>query len=463
MCEVRRKEVDGLEEKTNNELEEKYAKESEELQKVLNSACGDKDKKDILRRLEECDNKRREAQEGAHERYETVRKEIDDLEESINNELRERFTKEDSRLQTALNELQTATAIDAEDRISAALQKAKTELLVMQKYDLKENKCKDFCGMLSLGTEKGIAAEWLEVDKPEDLRVNEISNTGRIFLTFTFINTEQEKVLFENGLENVIAYKAFLQKKGGEAGKEYTLRKEEDDCFSFVPGFLEAEATYTVRVVADVQGKKSEWSEEAELITPEFTKCCVWEKCPDNVDDDRKYSVDEVNPRVATKTGQYDCFCTIIGNTPLPPNKMASWSIKILKSKDDDGNDVFVGVAPFDTDQNEGLNSIKCRWYFHCYGSTLRSGPPHNYTYKMYGPRKKKGNYVHTGDSVGVVMDTAKGELSFTLNGVNLGVAYEGIPLDKPLVPCVLLRYEGDSVELDTSEVKENVSGCIIT
>ena len=68
---------------------------------------------------------------------------------------------------------------------------------------------------------------------------------------------------------------------------------------------------------------------------------------------------------------------------------------------------------------------------------------------KKYGPRKERdGQYVHTGDSVGVVMDTTKGELSFALNGVNLGVAYEGIPLDKPLVPCVLLSQKGDSVEL---------------
>ena len=52
------------------------------------------------------------------------------------------------------------------------------------------------------------------------------------------------------------------------------------------------------------------------------------------------------------------------------------------------------------------------------------------------------------GDSVGVVMDTTKGELSFVVNGVNLGVACNGIPLDKPLVPCVILRYEDDSVEL---------------
>ena len=58
------------------------------------------------------------------------------------------------------------------------------------------------------------------------------------------------------------------------------------------------------------------------------------------------------------------------------------------------------------------------------------------------------GEYVHNGDSVGVVVDTTKGELSFALNRVNLGVAYEGIPLDKPLVPCVILYRKGDSVEL---------------
>ena len=45
-------------------------------------------------------------------------------------------------------------------------------------------------------------------------------------------------------------------------------------------------------------------------------------------------------------------------------------------------------------------------------------------------------------------MDTTKGELSFVVDGVNLGVACEGIPLDKPLVPCVILGLKGDSVEL---------------
>ena len=99
---------------------------------------------------------------------------------------------------------------------------------------------------------------------------------------------------------------------------------------------------------------------------------------------------------------------------------------------------------------------MKRGWYFHCYGSSLCSGPPHNYRGKKYGPKKSHGSYVHTGDSVGVVMDTIKGELSFVVNGVNLGVVFEGIPLDKPLVPCVVLYIGGDSVELDTTEVKES-------
>ena len=132
-----------------------------------------------------------------------------------------------------------------------------------------------------------------------------------------------------------------------------------------------------------------------------------------------------------------------------------------MKSKDNDGCGIYIGAAPFDIGQNENYNHKKCGWYFYCYSSTLYSGPPHNCKNKEYGPRKEKGKYVHTGDSVGVVMDTTKGELSFVLNCVKFGVAYEGIPLDKPLVPCVLLWEKEDSVELDTSEVKENVNGFI--
>ena len=161
-----------------------------------------------------------------------------------------------------------------------------------------------------------------------------------------------------------------------------------------------------------------------------------------------KYSVDEENPRIAAKVGDSGFYCTTIGSTALPFSKVTSWSIKILKSEKNNGAGIFIGVAPFEINQDGDNNYNKCGWYFDCYCSGLYSGPPRSYRGEEYGPRKEYGKYVHTGDSVCVVMDTAKGELSFVVNGVNHGVAYEGIPLDKPLVPCVLLREEGDSVEL---------------
>ena len=190
----------------------------------------------------------------------------------------------------------------------------------------------------------------------------------------------------------------------------------------------------------------SEWSGVVKGKTQrESFESSVWKKCPDDVEWKRKYSVNKKNPRVVTKDGS--SWCTIVGSGSLSLSTVTSWSIKVLKSRDNNGSGIFVGAVPFDIDQNKDDNHKKCGWYFSCYSSTLWSGPPYNYSWIEYGPRKENGKYVHTGDSVGVVIDTVKGDLSFILNGANLGVAYEGIPLDKPIVPCVLLYYKDDSVE----------------
>ena len=212
---------------------------------------------------------------------------------------------------------------------------------------------------------------------------------------------------------------------------------------SFTKRGLFSGAEYTFRV-RSVLGKDSvsEWSD----VVKERTRWdCFWKKCSEDVDKRLQYSVNESNPKIATKISG-DGYCTIIGSTPLPLNKVTSWSIKVLKSKDNNGDGFHIGVAPFDIDQNVDRN-WKCGWYFAWWNSTLWSGPPRYYDGEVYGPRKGDGQYVHTGDRLGVVMDTTKGELSFVVNRVNRGVAYKGIPIDKPLVPCVLL-YWGDSVEL---------------
>ena len=240
------------------------------------------------------------------------------------------------------------------------------------------------------------------------------------------------------GIDSPFEVEAKIWEKGPEEGTPKTLTKElilgEPVYFrnTFTPN-----TTYCLKMRVVHQEVDTQWSDKSEFTTPEFKDLCVWKECPDYVD--------EENPRIATKSGFG--YCTIVGNTPIPLNKVTSWNIKVLKSWNN-GDGIFIGVAPFDIDQNEDDNYDKCGWYFNCYSSSLVSGPPHGYWYKAYGPRKEEGEYVHTGDSVGVVMDTAKGELSFVLDGVNLGVAYEGIPLDKPLVPCVLLFYKRDSVEL---------------
>ena len=95
----------------------------------------------------------------------------------------------------------------------------------------------------------------------------------------------------------------------------------------------------------------TQWSDCAEF-TPEFRECCTWKECPRNIYEKWKYFVDKKNSRVATKIAHDFGFCTIIGNTPLPPNAVTSWGIKVLKSKDNNGYDIYVGVAPSDIDQD---------------------------------------------------------------------------------------------------------------
>ena len=183
---------------------------------------------------------------------------------------------------------------------------------------------------------------------------------------------------------------------------------------------------------------------------------CVWKECSSNVDENKKYVLDKENPRIFTKTGPSTSYCTVIGTTPLPPNKVTSWNIKLAKIGSSKGSGILIGVAPFDIDQNCGEECDKFGWLYYCFTSGLCSGYPRLYREKPYGPRLGNGDYLDQGDSVGVVMDTTNGDLSFQVGGSDFGLAFEGIPLDKPLVPCACIYNSGDSVEFDPTEVKEN-------
>ena len=222
---------------------------------------------------------------------------------------------------------------------------------------------------------------------------------------------------------------------------------------------LSPDTEHTFRVRGMKEKAEGEWSAVVKGRTQKILDFSEfkWKECPESVEKSFKYSVDEKNARISTKSSETGYYSSIIGGIPFPKNRVTSWNIKILKSKGNDGSGIFIGVVPFDITQNEGDYSVDHGWYFNCYCSKLYSGPPHSRPGKPYGPSgKENGEFIHTGDSVGVAMDTTRGDLSFVIDGINYGNAYEGIPLDKPLVPSVVLYHKGDSVELDPSEAKEN-------
>ena len=55
---------------------------------------------------------------------------------------------------------------------------------------------------------------------------------------------------------------------------------------------------------------------------------------------------------------------------------------------------------------------------------------------------------INEGDIIEVIVDRQKGNLSFSLNNINLGIAYSSIPKDDILYPTVVLYEKDLSVEI---------------
>ena len=374
-----------------------------------------------------------------------TRKKAEELGKRVNGELETVYSQEDARIQSVVKLVREKMEDGSPEVLEEMIRKAKAVLCRKQTYSLRYPPNKHLLvNKLRVKREALLNIICFEERKPTDL-ITSFTDKGELSLSFPLFSEDEAKVLKDVDSPFKVEVKVWDKGQGEGTSraltKEFTLGEPIRLRSSFT-----INTTYCLKMRIVHKGKSTQWSDEAEFATSDFRECSIWKECPDNLDEIRKYSVDEKNPRIATNVG--GGWCTIIGSTPLSLNKVTSWSIRILKSKSINANGIWVGVAPSDINQNEDHNYYKCGWYFHCDTSLLCSGPPHKYQWKVYGPRKGEGEYVHTGDSVGVVMDTAKGELSFVVGGVNLGVACEGIPLDKPLVPCVILLNGGDSVEL---------------
>ena len=389
-------------------------------------------------------------------RIKSLKDSLDALEKRVSTDLQVAYDAENTRLSTLATKIDAAIASSSDSTskdasLSALVSEAHTELLVEQTYALTGCCCevaeRPGGDRYALKVNKTIVDRWLRLEKrrADGLRLR--AEAGRVVADFHFLTDAEQRVLEEEGVAQDIVYRVSAApqeegKKEGHVPVEFVLAKADR---SFVACGLRAAEAYCVRVRAEYKGIVSRWSEAAQLI-PEFVECCGWRACPEHVDEDRRYAVCATNPRVATKTSYWNC--TVVGDTPLPLGRVAEWGVRILRSRNNNGSGVCVGVAPADIDQNTDRNFEECGWYIDCYTSTLWSGLPQTLWNEEYGPRRGKGEYVREGSTVGVVVDTTKGELSFVGDGKNLGVAFRGIPLDKPLVPCVILFYKEDSIEL---------------
>ena len=125
------------------------------------------------------------------------------------------------------------------------------------------------------------------------------------------------------------------------------------------------------------------------------------------------------------------------------------WRVKICKTFHHDGS-IMVGVAVKGTSLNDGIYvPYKDGVYLlNLHGSLLYSGAPFNFKGVEYGPRKEAGCYAKDGDFVGITLDMENGDLSFSVNGENMGVAFKGIPVDRPLLPCVVYLDSDDFAEI---------------
>ena len=154
------------------------------------------------------------------------------------------------------------------------------------------------------------------------------------------------------------------------------------------------------------------------------------------------YELNE-NKKIATKTkGGNHWNCNIFGDKELRKNKICKWKIKLKKFSMNKGNDwdILIGVGPY-TQKNE--NYYDYCWSFICGCSKLsiKSGQAKDYSIK-------ENRKLKEGDIIEVTMNMIKGELSFSVNDINYGIACTNIPVNIPLYPIVMIYDINESVEL---------------
>lgn len=444
----------------------------EKLTKVLETISG---------RLELHDKNRAEIQSNISNACKELTQKILDAEEKAYSELENLYKSEDERLQKLLNEINIAIApyhgtdresssmgVDNKDCFENLIARAKAELTIEQSYTFNTQTAVDnldFTPIITFRTDINVSLR-----PPSNIHIKEKKTDTKLeedkpaehgaIVTFEGFNEAEFSALRSKDLTKYVKYRIALMSPSGEIAYEQVSNENvSGGLIQSIPvklgEQLRACADYKVRVRGEYENgeciQTSKWTVSTDKIhIPSFEEICGWKACPKLVGTHVEYAVSGPLGRVATKVGEDSNYCTIIGNIALPLGKTTTWKIQVVNSRENKfGRCIYLGVAQYSIDQNDGSGNVyKGGWHLRCHDFSLYSAPPHKYLDKKYGPRRKGGEYLKNGEAIAISFDAVRGNLSFSIKDEKFGNAYEGIPLDKPLVPSSLLFYKNDSIKL---------------
>ena len=127
----------------------------------------------------------------------------------------------------------------------------------------------------------------------------------------------------------------------------------------------------------------------------------------------------------------------IMGDKAIPKNKISKWKVKINTNINPSYDDVYIGVGKFN---GKGYNDA---WSIYSHTSEIQINLEGNCSsYNNHKGTLKKGDIIE------VIIDRISNQLSFSVNGVNFGIACQNLPKDEELYPTVLLYEKNLNVEI---------------
>lgn len=279
---------------------------------------------------------------------------------------------------------------------------------------------------------------------PTDLNITD-AESGTFTLQWK-TDPIQDSIIKECGCDKDVEYHVGIRKHGMGYPfiiSEFTSEKSLTRHFSGVM----SDTSYDIRVKVNCgRNLSSGWSDVLLATTPPWSRWCGWRECPPSVDKELKYIIGDEKRRVATKSGTYGSYSTVLCDSALPLGIVTKWSIRVLETWCRNGDKILIGVVPSVIDQNNNFNYLEYGWYLNCGSMTLYSGPPQRYSSKKV-PQFANVS-IAKGSVIDVYVNTTTHIMSYSINGIMAENVYTNLPTF--IHPAVLLYFGGDSIELIT-------------